>query len=67
MKIIIENGYVVAYSIVGSILNSIEITEIEDFEHFKTNFRSYKLEDDKVVFDDSKVIINNIIDKTIVE
>ena len=59
MKVIIEDKYVVAYSFVGSLKNSIEI-EIENIEDFKNNFRSYKFQNEILFFDNSKVVTNDV-------
>ena len=46
-----ENGYVISYALEGELLGSIQVESSEDMELFESNYSSYKLVDNTLVFD----------------
>ena len=54
MLVILDDGYVSSYAIVGEISDGIEVTEPDDISHFESHFSAYKLVDGELVFDENK-------------
>lgn len=46
-----ENGFVVAYAIIGDLNGGIEVPDPENLTHFETHFSAYKVRDGTVAFD----------------
>ena len=41
MQVLIEDGYVSSYALIGKIIDGIEVPEPPDIEHFEAHFQSY--------------------------
>ena len=55
MQVLLENGYVVSYAIVGELNDSIEVDfSEEDLPHFEENYLAYRYDGEKLVFDEEK-------------
>lgn len=54
MQVVLKNGYVDSYAIIGDLLNSIEVKAPTDMEFFEANYQAYKYSDGKLVFDEQK-------------
>lgn len=53
MKVLLnESGYVESFTIVGELVEGIEVTEPSDMEHFYAHFEAYGLVDGVLVFND---------------
>ena len=58
MKILTDNsGYIESYALIGDILESAEIEMPSDLEHFECNYRAYRVQDGKLVFDEGQATI----------
>lgn len=55
MQVVLKDGYVYSYAIVGDLLNSIEVKAPTDMKSFETNFQAYKYSDGKLVLDEQKL------------
>lgn len=55
MKVILKDGYVYSYAIIGDLSDSIEVEAPENFISFVENFQAYKYSDGKLVFDEQKL------------
>lgn len=54
MKVLLnENRYVESFAIVGNLVDSIEVPEPSDMEHFAAHFEAYGLADGELVFSDT--------------
>ena len=49
-----KNGFVESYAAVGEILESIEVGNPSDLEHFEHNFRAYRIKDGMLFFDEEQ-------------
>ena len=54
MLITLKDGYVYSFALVGEVDGGITVDEPEDINHFLSNSESYKLIDDKLIFDEEK-------------
>ena len=58
MKILTDNsGYIESYALIGDILESAEIEMPSDLEQFECNYRAYRVQDGKLVFDEGQATI----------
>lgn len=55
MQVVLKDGYVYSYAIVGDLLNSIEVKAPTDMEFFDANFQAYKYSDGKLILDEQKL------------
>ena len=54
MQILLENGYVSSYALVGTLVDGIEVTEPADIEHFKEHYQAYRLRDGMLEYSEDK-------------
>ena len=54
MQILLENGYVLSYALVGTLVDGIEVTEPADIEHFKEHYQAYRLRDGMLEYSEDK-------------
>lgn len=55
MQVVLKDGYVYSYAIIGDLLNSIEVKAPADMKSFETNFQAYKYSDGKLILDEQKL------------
>ncbi len=48
------DGFVENYALIGTVENGVEVAEPQDMGHYEANFKAYKLQDGKLVFDAEK-------------
>ena len=46
-----EQNYVISYAIFGIPVDAVQVPDPEDYTHFLAHYRTYKLEDNNLVFD----------------
>ena len=56
MQVLIENGYVTGYAIVGGIVDGIDVEEPSDLEHFEEHYQAYSVIDGRLVCNDEKAL-----------
>ncbi len=49
-----ENGFITGYALEGDLVESTEVPEPEDLEHFQNNFTAYRIRDSNLVFDEAR-------------
>ena len=49
-----ENGFVVAYAIIGDLNGGIEVPDPEDIDHFESHFPAYLVRDGTATFDNER-------------
>ena len=54
MQVLLDNGFVSSYALVGTLVEGIEVPEPEDIEHFETHFTAYRLRDGTLQFDEGQ-------------
>ena len=54
MKVVIKDGFVESYALLGDIADSILVDDPEDIDAFEANFTAYRYADGKLIFDESK-------------
>lgn len=57
MKVLIDNGYIVSYALIGELVGGIEVSapvDINDLRHFESNFTAYKVVGGSLEFDEAK-------------
>ena len=47
-----ENGYVESYAVIGTLVDGIEVPELEDMEHFEAHYQSYGYLDGTLRYND---------------
>lgn len=58
MKITVDTeGFIENYATLGEIIDSTEIDDPTDLEHFERNHRSYRLKDGKLLFDEERFVV----------
>ena len=58
MKIKIDSGgFIESYATIGDILESTDIEDPADIDHFERNYRAYRIKDGKLFFDESQATI----------
>ena len=56
MQILIENGYVSSYALIGTLVGGIEVPDPPDIEHFEAHFQSYLVRDGTLEYDEQQNI-----------
>ena len=54
MQVLLENGYVSSYALVGTLVEGIEVAEPADIEHFKEHYQAYRLRDGTLEYSEDK-------------
>ena len=54
MQVLIEDGYVSSYALIGKIIDGIEVPEPPDIEHFEAHFQSYLVRDGTLEYDEQQ-------------
>ena len=54
MQVLIENGFVSSYALIGTLVDGIEVPEPEDIDHFETHFTAYRLRDGTLEYDEDQ-------------
>lgn len=54
MQILIENGYVSSYALIGTLVGGIEVPDPPDIEHFESHFQSYLVRDGTLEYDEKQ-------------
>ena len=54
MQILIENGYVSSYALIGTLVGGIEVPDPPDIEHFEAHFQSYLVRDGTLEYDEQQ-------------
>ena len=54
MQVLIENGYVSSYALIGSIVGGVEVPNPPDLDHSEDNFQAYRLSKGRLVFDEAR-------------
>lgn len=54
MQVVIDNGYVMSYAIIGDIEGGINISDPNNLPHFEEHYQAYKIVNDELVFDEIK-------------
>lgn len=54
MQILLENGFVSSYALIGTLVDGIEVPEPEDIGHFETHFTAYRLRDGTLEYDEGQ-------------
>lgn len=54
MQILIENGYVSSYALIGTLVGGIEVPDPPDIEHFEAHFQSYLVRDGTLAYDEQQ-------------
>lgn len=49
-----SGGFIESYATIGDILESTDIEDPADIDHFERNYRAYRIKDGKLVFDESQ-------------
>ena len=58
MKITVDtDGFIENYATLGEILDSTDIDEPTDLEHFERNHRAYRIKDGKLFFDEERLVV----------
>lgn len=53
MKVLLdENGFVKSFAIIGDLIDSVEVPDPDDLNHFTDHFGAYKVSDSKISFDE---------------
>lgn len=52
MKILLSDGYVSSYALVGELTGGVEVPDPPDIAHFESHFSAYKVRDGTAVFDE---------------
>lgn len=58
MQVILTNGYVSSYALVGTLTGGIEVSEPSDLEHFETNFLAYYIRDGTLEYSEKQNMEN---------
>ena len=51
-----DQGFIDSFATIGNILDSTEIDAPEDLDHFERNYRSYRVNDGRLIFDEEKAV-----------
>lgn len=54
MQVLIEDGYVSSYALIGKIIDGIEVPEPPGIEHFEAHFQSYLVRDGTLEYDEQQ-------------
>lgn len=58
MKITIDtDGFIENYAILGEILDSTDIDDPDDIDHFEHNHRAYRIKNGKLFFDEERLVV----------
>lgn len=49
-----EQGYVTSFAFEGNLVDSVEMNQPDDPDHFQANFTAYRVRDGNLVFDETK-------------
>ena len=49
-----SGGFIESYATIGDILESTDIEDPADIDHFERNYRAYRIKDGKLFFDESQ-------------
>lgn len=52
-----EKGFIESYATIGDILESTDIEDPADIDHFERNYRAYRIKDGKLFFDESQATV----------
>ena len=51
-----DQGFIDSFATIGNILDSTEIDAPTDLDHFERNYRSYRVKDGRLFFDEEKAV-----------
>lgn len=51
-----DQGFIDSFATIGNILDSTEIDAPADLDHFERNYRSYRVNDGRLIFDEEKAV-----------
>ena len=54
MQVLLSDGYVSSYALIGSIVGGVEVPDPPDVEHFEAHFQAYRMRDGTVEYDAEK-------------
>lgn len=52
-----DQGFIDSFATIGNILESTEIEAPTDLDHFERNYRSYRVKDGRLFFDEEKAVV----------
>lgn len=54
MQIVLENGYVASYALVGTLIGGIEVPDPPDIDRFEEQYTAYRLKDGLLEYDEEQ-------------